>query len=167
MITPDSSQGELEDLLTNYPVVVGYEMLEQYAEALHQSPTRFQPAVRERLESNYREADYERALRQVGLLRRQLSRRIAEAGVDALVLATTPWAAPLIGQTTVGGEPVGDALLRLCAPFSALGTPAVNVPVYTTPLPRGVQVVGTTLDEADLLALSGRVAAGQGDNADG
>lgn len=78
------------------------------------------------------------------------------AGVDVLLTATTPVAAPAIGQgtMTVDGEavPVGMGLGLLTQPWALVGLPALSVPVRRPGrLPLGVQLVAAPGAEAVLL----------------
>jgi len=83
-----------------------------------------------------------------------------EAEVDALVVPTTPIAAPLIGEekTRVGnGEhPTRALLLRLNRPANLAGVPAISVPggFTTNGLPLGLQFIGAENSEELLLDIA-------------
>jgi len=85
---------------------------------------------------------------------------MAEAGLDALVVPTTPIAAPLIGEetTSVSGtnHPTRALLLRNNRPANLGGFPAISVPCGLTPngLPVGLQLFGSVTDEALLLRIA-------------
>ena len=85
---------------------------------------------------------------------------IADANVDALVVPTTPIAAPLIGEETtpIGGvnHPTRALLLRLNRPANLGGLPALSIPCGFTPagLPVGLQLIGAATDENLLLCVA-------------
>ena len=85
---------------------------------------------------------------------------MAGANVDALVVPTTPIAAPMIGEETtlVSGDkhPTRALLLRLNRPANLAGVPAVSVPCGFTPegLPVGFQLIGAVTDEHLLLQIA-------------
>jgi len=76
--------------------------------------------------------------------------------VDVLLTATTPCAAPAVGQATITvdgqEELVGMGLGLLTQPWSLVGLPALSVPVQRPgQLPIGVQLVAAPHSEAALL----------------
>src|SRR5260221_4392848 len=86
----------------------------------------------------------------------------ADAGFDALVVPTTPIAAPLIGEEST---PIGKTnhatralLLRLNRPGNLAGIPAISVPCGFTSagLPVGLQLIGAVTDELLLLRIAHR-----------
>src|SRR5260370_39261113 len=83
-----------------------------------------------------------------------------EADVDALVVPTTPIAAPLIGEesTPIGktNHPTRALLLRLNRPANLAGIPAVSVPCGFTSagLPVGLQLIGAVTSEPVLLRIA-------------
>jgi len=87
---------------------------------------------------------------------------MADAGVDALVLPTTPIAAPIIGEekTRIGKErhPTRALLLRLNRPANLAGIPAISVPCGFTSagFPVGLQLIGAVTDELLLLGIAHR-----------
>lgn len=95
-------------------------------------------------------ARYEEALRLVRDCRAALP--AVFGGLDALVTPSAPGEAPPVATT---GDPVFNRA------WSALGTPALNVPAGAGPsgLPLGVQVVGLPGDDARTLACAAWVEA--------
>ena len=85
---------------------------------------------------------------------------MADAGVDAIVVPTTPIAAPLIGEekTRIGKEnhSTRALLLRLNRPANLAGIPAVSLPcgLTATGLPVGLQIIGAVTDEPLLLRVA-------------
>lgn len=101
-------------------------------------------------------AEYIAALQARAALTRQLAQVLA--GIDALVLPTSPVPAPLRGQTEValegGTMSVREAVLGQTLPFSFCGLPALSLPFAALAgLPLGLQVVGRTDGDPALLAL--------------
>ena len=85
---------------------------------------------------------------------------LEDAGVDALVVPTTPIPAPLIREEAIR---LGDndhstraLLLRPNRPANLAGVPAVTVPCGFTPLglPVGLQLIGAVADEHLLLQIA-------------
>jgi AtzE family amidohydrolase len=78
------------------------------------------------------------------------------ARFDLLLAPATPCTAPLIGQKTMllgGAEvPVRPNLGLYTQPISFIGLPVVCVPVVSTGLPRGVQIIAAPGQEAKALA---------------
>jgi aspartyl-tRNA(Asn)/glutamyl-tRNA(Gln) amidotransferase subunit A len=85
---------------------------------------------------------------------------LEDADVDALVVPTTPIAAPLIGEesTSINGSlhPTRALLLRLNRPANLAGVPAISVPCGRTEdgLPIGLQFIAAATDEPLLLELA-------------
>jgi len=90
----------------------------------------------------------------------QLHQVMADAGVDALAVPTTPITAPLIDQEAIR---IGDKdhstralLLRTNRPANLAGVPAISVPCGFIPagLPVGLQLIGAVTDEYLLLRIA-------------
>jgi aspartyl-tRNA(Asn)/glutamyl-tRNA(Gln) amidotransferase subunit A len=85
---------------------------------------------------------------------------MADARLDALVVPTTPVAAPLIGEevTSVSGTdyPTRALLLRNNRPANLAGLPTMSLPCSPSPggLPLGLQLIGSVTDEALLLHIA-------------
>lgn len=107
--------------------------------------------------------EYVRAQR----VRREIGRHwfAATAGLDAVVAPMVPCTAPLktaeVVDLPAGEEGVVAALLRLTAPASVIGLPALSVPCHTqgATLPIALQVIGRPLDEATVLRIGAAVEA--------
>ena len=85
---------------------------------------------------------------------------LADSGVDALAVPTTPITAPLIGEekTRIGQEehPTRALLLRPNRPANLAAVPAISVPCGFTSagLPIGLQLISAVTDEHLLLRLA-------------
>lgn len=90
----------------------------------------------------------------------ELSAKMRQAGVDALVVPTTPIPAPLIGEETVciaERDYLARALLlRLNRPANLAGVPAISIPCGSTAsnLPIGLQFIGLHTSELTLLRIA-------------
>lgn len=118
--------------------------------------------VRSRLEAGIKVSatEYLEALEVRDKFVQQLRGTMESQGIDALVLPTTPIAAPLIGEeTTRVGKidlPTRALLLRLNRPANLAGVPAISVPCGFTPdgLPVGLQLIGPANTESQLLQIA-------------
>lgn len=78
---------------------------------------------------------------------------------DAMVMPTTPIAAPKIGEEEVevgdGRRDIYSVLVALTFPFNVTGSPALSVPIGFTQggLPLGGQIIGTRNADAEVLRL--------------
>lgn len=90
----------------------------------------------------------------------QLHLTMADSGVDALAVPTTPITAPQIDQESIR---IGDAdhstralLLRPNRPANLAGVPAITIPIGFTlgGLPVGLQLIGAVADEHLLLQIA-------------
>lgn len=114
----------------------------------------FGPDVLALVEEGFRVSatDYINAQR----LRRLYQTRWAEMWkeIDVVFTPTTPVLAPEIGQSKVEDEDVRVASTRLVRPFNVLGVPALSIPVNTSSLPAGLQVIGAPGREPELCAIA-------------
>jgi len=118
--------------------------------------------VRARLEMGTKisAADYLQAVATREKFIQQFHIAMTEAEVDALVVPTTPIAAPLIGEesTPIGkaNHPTRTLLLRLNRPANLAGIPAISLPCGFTAagLPIGLQLIGAVTDELRLLRIA-------------
>jgi aspartyl-tRNA(Asn)/glutamyl-tRNA(Gln) amidotransferase subunit A len=90
----------------------------------------------------------------------ELSSKMYDAGIDALVVPTTPIAAPRIAEesTRIGEKdhPTRALLLRLNRPANLAGVPAISIPCGFTVsgLPLGLQLIGLHTAELALLQIA-------------
>ena len=120
--------------------------------------------VRVRLEMGTKVSavDYLRAFELRATFIESLQNTIVANGLDALVVPTTPIAAPVLGEESVtikGRKHATRALLlRLNRPANLAGVPAISIPCGLTRggLPVGIQFIGGATDEHKLLKLAGR-----------
>ena len=128
-----------------------------HAPTLDSKANDYQPAVRERLERG-------RAIAAVSYLRgldtcAALTTAVDAAleGCDALVLPSVAIVAPILGSekaTMDNGASllVRAAMLRLTQLFNMTGNPAISLPIPTSGLPVGLQLVGKRDETEALLA---------------
>ena len=106
----------------------------------------YSPTVHGRLISGRQVSavDYLRARATCERLRQEVDALLST--VDALILPTMPIVAPVSGQTDVTidgtGMPVRMAMLKHTQLFNMTGHPAITLPLETTGLPAGFQLVG-------------------------
>ena len=136
-----------------------------HASFLRSRADEYTPGVRSRLESG-------QAIPAVAYLQARAARVGLRAAVDALLadcdgllLPTMPIVAPVIGASDAvidganGSErlPVRAAMLRDTQLFNLTGHPAISLPVRTTGLPVGLQVVGARHQTMRLLEVAAAV----------
>jgi aspartyl-tRNA(Asn)/glutamyl-tRNA(Gln) amidotransferase subunit A len=125
-----------------------------HRERLKEHPEWFGQDVRRRLEMgrDVSSGDYSLARKTQAVMKHRLGRFFEE--FDALLLPSTPIAAPLIE----GGDAVEQArrLTRFTAPFNLTGLPALSVPCgfNRDGLPLGLQVASGAWQEAKVLRLA-------------
>ena len=119
--------------------------------------------VRVRLERGTKVSavDYLRAFACRATFIESLRNTFVANGLDALVVPTTPIAAPVLGEESVtikGRKHATRALLlRLNRPANLAGVPAISIPCgLTRGLPVGIQFIGGGADEHKLLELARR-----------
>ena len=118
--------------------------------------------VRSRLEAGTKVSAiaYLNALEVRGKFIRLLHAAMAEAKVDALVVPTTPIAAPLIGEekTRIGSREYSTRalLLRNNRPANLAGVPAISIPCgfAADGLPVGLQLISAVTDDVLLLQIA-------------
>ncbi len=118
--------------------------------------------VRARLDAGTKvtATEYLEALDQQKHFIEQLRSVMESAEIDALIVPTTPIAAPLIGEESTRvaevDHPTRALLLRLNRPANLAGVPAISVPCGFTPagLPVGVQFIGAANSEEVLLEIA-------------
>jgi aspartyl-tRNA(Asn)/glutamyl-tRNA(Gln) amidotransferase subunit A len=118
--------------------------------------------VRTRIEMGAKTSavSYLEALAQRAQFINQLSSKMYDAGIDALVVPTTPISAPQIGEekTRIGEKDhlIRALLLRLNRPANLAGVPAISVPCGFTSsgLPVGLQLIGLHTAELALLHIA-------------
>jgi aspartyl-tRNA(Asn)/glutamyl-tRNA(Gln) amidotransferase subunit A len=119
--------------------------------------------VRSRLEAGTKVSglDYLEAMDQRRSFISQLHEVMETEAIDALMVPTTPIAAPLIGEETIRvaqeDHPARALLLRLNRPANLAGLPAISVPCGLTAggLPIGLQFIAAEGKEKLLLGIAG------------
>jgi aspartyl-tRNA(Asn)/glutamyl-tRNA(Gln) amidotransferase subunit A len=133
---------------------VGLDVLNWEAADLHRSriesnPDAYGEDVLRRLRdaSEVSRETYEIGLAEVPRLRAAVEE--AMAGVDAILTPATAIVAPRIGE--IG---VGEQLTRFTRPFNVTGQPVVTLPLKSSGLPVGVQLIGHYGQDAQLLEIA-------------
>ncbi|MCY0880511.1 MAG: amidase [Firmicutes bacterium] len=149
---------ELDTIQAGQLVIIGAEASAYHWPWLQRCPEKYQPDVRERLQtrSTFLAVQYIEALR----MRARLARYYAQwmASWDLIVLPTVSITAPKLEETVVRGpgglqQDVRNVLVANTSPFNFLGLPALTVPVGEDGqgLPVGLQLVGRPFEEERLL----------------
>jgi aspartyl-tRNA(Asn)/glutamyl-tRNA(Gln) amidotransferase subunit A len=148
-----------ETIVDTYVNISLPEAANWHAPTLDSRAADYQPAVRQRLEIG-------RTISAVSYLHardaRETLRRAVDAaleGCSALVLPTLPIVAPPLGANEVtmdSGQTltVRAAMLRLTQLFNITGHPAISLPIPTSGMPVGLQLVGRRDKTEDLLAVA-------------
>jgi aspartyl-tRNA(Asn)/glutamyl-tRNA(Gln) amidotransferase subunit A len=152
-----------ERIVDTYVNISLPEAAQHHAPTLDTCASDYQPAVRERLLKGrtISAVDYLAARDSRDVLRRAVDAALERC--DALVLPTLPIVAPKLGATEVtmdNGQslPVRAAMLRLTQLFNITGHPAISLPIPTSGLPVGLQLVGRRDRTEELLAVAAHVA---------
>jgi aspartyl-tRNA(Asn)/glutamyl-tRNA(Gln) amidotransferase subunit A len=148
-------------VMDTYVAIVLSEAARYHARWLDERGEAYTPTVRSRLESGRTipAIRYLDALAEVRALERLVDNLFV--GSDALVLPTLPLVAPHLGASDIALDPasaerttVRAAMLRNTQLFNMSGHPAVSLPVETSGLPIGLQLVGPRHDTARLLDIA-------------
>ncbi len=152
-----------ERIVDTYVNISLPEAAQYHAPTLDTRASDYQPAVRERLLKGrtISAVDYLAARDGRDVLRRAVDAALERC--DALVLPTLPIVAPKLGATEVtmdNGQtlPVRAAMLRLTQLFNITGHPAISLPIPTSGLPVGLQLVGRRDRTEELLAVAAQVS---------
>ena len=152
-----------ERIVDTYVNISLPEAAHWHAPTLDSRADDYQPPVRERLLKG-------RAISAVDYLTARDTRDVLHRAVDAalercdaLVLPTLPIVAPKLGAAEVtmdNGQalPVRAAMLRLTQLFNITGHPAISIPIPTSGLPVGLQLVGRRDRTEQLLVVSAAVS---------
>lgn len=153
-----------ESIVDTYIDISLPEAAHWHASTLDTRPGDYQPPVRERLERGrtISAVRYQKARDDRDRLRVAVDAALHAPSVcDALVLPTLPIVAPPLGAAEIamdapGAPPlaVRAAMLRLTQLFNMTGHPAISLPVRTSGLPVGLQLVGRRDRTEDLLAIA-------------
>ncbi len=152
-----------ERIVDTYANISLPEAAQYHAPTLDTRASDYQPAVRERLLKGRTISAVDYLAARDG---REALRRAVDAALercDALVLPTLPIVAPKLGATEVtmdNGQtlPVRAAMLRLTQLFNITGHPAISLPIPTSGLPVGLQLVGRRDRTEELLAVAAQVS---------
>jgi aspartyl-tRNA(Asn)/glutamyl-tRNA(Gln) amidotransferase subunit A len=148
-----------ERIVDTYVNISLSEAASWHAATLDTRAADYQPLVRQRLE-------FGRTIAAVQYLQARDTRDALRHAVDvalehchALVLPTLPIVAPRLGAADVtmdSGQAltVRAAMLRLTQLFNITGHPAISLPIRTTGLPVGLQLVGRRDETEGLLAVA-------------
>jgi aspartyl-tRNA(Asn)/glutamyl-tRNA(Gln) amidotransferase subunit A len=135
-----------------YARVRGVEAYTYHSRWIAESPEKYQPSTRERVENGARvkAEDYVQARRDIDLLRREINKTFAS--FDLLITPTMPTQPVPITQ---GADPTA-VRYRNTVPFDILGVPAISVPCGFTSagLPVGLEIAGAPFAEPTVFALA-------------
>jgi aspartyl-tRNA(Asn)/glutamyl-tRNA(Gln) amidotransferase subunit A len=142
-------------------VICRPELAAVHEQTLRETPERFGPLLRSRLEafSLVPGREYLRARRARTILRRSIADLYRRHDLAALIVPATAATAPRADALTVpyadGEEPVHAALTRCTMPFNTTGQPALSMPCGfdRDGLPTGMQIVGRPYEEARLCGI--------------
>jgi aspartyl-tRNA(Asn)/glutamyl-tRNA(Gln) amidotransferase subunit A len=163
----DISVGEIaatEIIATVYVNLVLPEAAHLHRHWLDTRAESYTPAVRARLESGRQipAVAYFEAMEARQMLRQAVDAALDDS--DALVLPTLPIVAPPIGVGEIEIDParpervpVRTVMLKQTQLFNITGHPAISLPLATSGLPVGLQLVGRREDTPGLLAVASMI----------
>jgi aspartyl-tRNA(Asn)/glutamyl-tRNA(Gln) amidotransferase subunit A len=135
--------------------ILAVELARTWGDRIERDPDRFPAAIRRSCEHGRRTEDaaYERTRREMTRARRSLAARLA--GFDAVVCPTVPSPVPLRDAQEV------ETSIRFTRSFSALGWPAISVPLEPDgrQRPVGLQVAAVPARLPGMLALAAALEA--------
>jgi aspartyl-tRNA(Asn)/glutamyl-tRNA(Gln) amidotransferase subunit A len=140
------------------------ESAEIHRERLSTFADRYDPVFRARIEKGVPTTapDYVALMRARGPAVRAVRRQLA--GLDAIVLPTTPVVAPLLNQVQLPAEfeRWSAKILRNCGIANFLDCPAISLPMHERDsAPTGLMLIGTSTDRA-LLSIASAIEANLG-----
>ena len=131
--------------LPDYEEVLGTALDVQGPEAaaIHagRDTTAYQPDVQQRLREAAQVPGWRYVRAKAHAARLAATTREAMRDLDAVLMPMVPVVAPPLGATEVDGYPVRDRLLRNTRMANLLELAAISVPMPSTGLPAGVQVI--------------------------
>jgi aspartyl-tRNA(Asn)/glutamyl-tRNA(Gln) amidotransferase subunit A len=129
--------------------ILDFEAAAFHRRWLDSVPEKYSADVRDRLREAAQVTDdeYQAALGEREPLRAQMEQ--AMSGWDALLVPATAVVAPVVEQSEVRG-----ALSMFTRPFNLTGQPVITLPAPSDGLPVGIQVVGHSGREADLVEVA-------------
>lgn len=149
-------------------LVSAYEAYETHARRLREDEKGYSAELRERLlrGAGIARAAYESARADFRRLRERFA--AAMEGIDVLCAPANPVPAPKHGEhmMAIGSEtlPIGSLMPRFGAPANLLGCPALSLPCgfSSAGLPIGLQLIGRSHRDAELLAVAAVYEAAAG-----
>ena len=129
-----------------------FEMWEIYGTRATNEPGRFGPDTLRLFNASHgvTQAEYQSALTKRDQLLQHLAG--AMAGVDALIMPTTPYFPP--EKTPPIDSELGAYEGLFVEVFNATGQPAISLPMRGAPMPWGIQLVGYRNQDEELLKIS-------------
>lgn len=148
----------LDEIRRLQSIIIGVEASTYHQQRLQNAPEKFQPDVRERLQSrwNTRALDYAQALKRRQEIMRALDLWLES--YDVMVLPTVVVTPPRLTTDTYKGEDIRGIVVRNTSPFNLLGLPALSIPMGLSPngLPTALQIVGRRGHDTTVLAIGER-----------
>jgi aspartyl-tRNA(Asn)/glutamyl-tRNA(Gln) amidotransferase subunit A len=133
-------------IFDNAVTLQAYEANAIHAKALRENPSRFNPDVQERLRfgSTIEGAAAAAAANSLSRLAGDIDSRLSPG--ELIALPTTACVAPRLDEP----DP-REPLTRFTRPFSGTGHPAISIPLPSTGMPVGIQLVARRGDDAWLI----------------